>query len=155
MLHDKRWMAAVLIAAGLGLPGCAHNSQATINKRTEAAKVSSIAGTGTKQVTLTQEASDRLVIKTVPVAEASVPPRVPGGANATRKVVPYSALLYDTSGEAWVYATSKPLSFVRQRIGVDYVTGELAVLSEGPAVGTAVVTRGAAELYGTELNAGK
>jgi hypothetical protein len=155
MLYDKRWMVAVLLTAGLGLPGCAHNSQATLNKRTEAAKVGSMDGTGAKQVTLTREATDRLVIQTVPVQESSVPPRVPGGPNAMRKAVPYAALIYDVDGNAWVYTSPGPLVFVRHRVAVDYVTGELAVLSDGPPAGTAVVTRGAAELYGTELNAGK
>jgi hypothetical protein len=43
------------------------------------------------------------------------------------------------------------LTFERQRIGVERVTGDLAVLSEGPPVGTSVVTVGAALLYGAEI----
>lgn len=154
LLHSKRWTAAVLVAAGLALSGCMNNSPATSSKRAESAKVSSVAGTDAKQVTLTREAADRLVIQTVPVQQTSVPPRVPGGPNQTRTVVPYSALLYDNRGDTWVFTTSKALVYLRQRIVVDYVTGELAVLSDGPPVGTAVVTKGAAELYGAELNAG-
>lgn len=152
MLHGKRWTAAVLITAGLSLSGCTGGVEATA-QRAKAAEVGSVDATGTRRVTLTQEAADRLVIQTVPVQESSVPPRLPGGPNATRKVVPYAALLYDAKGDTWVYTAPAPLTFVRQRITVDYIAGDVVVLSDGPALGVAVVTRGAAELYGTELNA--
>jgi hypothetical protein len=41
--------------------------------------------------------------------------------------------------------------FERQPVKVERVVGELAVLSAGPAVGTPVVTVGAALLFGAEL----
>lgn len=68
-----------------------------------------------------------------------------------QKVVPYSAVYYDAKGIPWVYVNSKPLAFERQRIGVERVVGDLAVLSEGPPVGTPVVTVGASLLYGSEI----
>lgn len=68
-----------------------------------------------------------------------------------QKTVPYSAVYYDTKGTPWVYVNSKPLTYERQRIAVHRVVGNVAVLSEGPEVGTAVVTVGAALLYGTEI----
>jgi hypothetical protein len=129
--------------------------EAGADKGTEAARVSTVNGSGARQVTLTREAADRLRIQTTALTEAAVPPRSPGGPVATRKVVPYSALLYDTNGDIWVYTTANSLAFVRQRVSVDYVTGDVAVLSDGPSVGTAVVTTGAAELYGTEFNIGE
>jgi hypothetical protein len=67
------------------------------------------------------------------------------------KVVPYSAVYYDGKGAAWVYVNSKPLTYERQRIGVDRVVGDLAVLSDGPAVGTSIVTVGASMLFGAEI----
>lgn len=73
------------------------------------------------------------------------------GSDAKQKVVPYGAVFYDAKGVAWVYVNAKPLAFERQRIGVERIVGELAVLSEGPPVGTPVVTVGAALLYGAEL----
>lgn len=73
------------------------------------------------------------------------------GTEATRKVVPYSALYYDARGTAWVYLNPQPLTYERQRVTVDQVSGEVAVLSEGPGVGTAVVSVGASLLYGTEI----
>lgn len=73
------------------------------------------------------------------------------GADAKQKVVPYGAVYYDSKGVAWVYVVTKPLTYERQRVGVDRVVGDVAVLSEGPAVGTPIVTVGAALLYGAEI----
>jgi hypothetical protein len=72
-----------------------------------------------------------------------------------RKVVPYAAVLYGVHGETWVYSNPEPLVFVRQPIVVDYIEGDLAYLLEGPEAGTAVVTVGAAELFGTETGVSK
>ncbi len=73
------------------------------------------------------------------------------GEEVKQKAVPYSAVYYDAKGNAWVYVNTKPLTFERQRIAVDRVVGDMALLSEGPAVGTPVVTVGAALLYGAEI----
>jgi hypothetical protein len=73
------------------------------------------------------------------------------GSEAKQKVVPYGAVYYDGKGAAWVYVNPQPLVFERQRIKVERVVGDLAVLAEGPPVGTPVVTVGAALLYGTEI----
>jgi hypothetical protein len=72
-----------------------------------------------------------------------------------RKVVPYQAVLYGVHGETWVYSEPEPLVYVRIPIAIDYIEGDLAYLSEGPEVGTAVVTVGAAELLGTETGVSK
>ena len=72
-----------------------------------------------------------------------------------RKVVPHAAMLYDAQGNTWTYTNPEPLVFLRHRISVDYVQGDLAVLSDGPPVGTRVVTVGAAELFGIEFGLGK
>jgi RND family efflux transporter MFP subunit len=70
-------------------------------------------------------------------------------------VVPRSAILYDFSGGAWVYEMTAPQTFVRRRIEIRDVVGEVAALIRGPAVGAKIVTAGAAELFGTEFGAGK
>ena len=67
------------------------------------------------------------------------------------KVVPYSSVYYDAKGAPWVYVNGTPLTYQRQRIGVERIIGDLAVLSEGPAVGTPIVTVGAPMLYGAEI----
>lgn len=81
---------------------------------------------------------------------------IPALGDATsRKVIPWSSVLYDLHGNTWVYTCPDPLSFVRRSVSVDYFDGELAVLSNGPPPGTVIVTTGATELFGTEFGVGK
>ncbi|MGH9839411.1 MAG: efflux RND transporter periplasmic adaptor subunit [Blastocatellia bacterium] len=70
-------------------------------------------------------------------------------------VVPWSAILYDTGGGAWVYENTAPQQYVRRRVEVRRVVDSLAVLARGPAVGAKVVTAGAAEIFGAEFGTGK
>jgi len=76
------------------------------------------------------------------------------GSATQLKVIPYAAVLYDLHGETWVYTSLEPLVYVRHPIVVDYIDGDLAVLSEGPPAGTEVVTAGAGELFGAESGIG-
>lgn len=69
--------------------------------------------------------------------------------------VPAAAVLYDIHGGAWVYEALGPASFARRRIVIRRVAGGIAALESGPPPGTAVVTAGAAELFGTEFGIGK
>jgi hypothetical protein len=81
--------------------------------------------------------------------------RVPQpGSGAPRKVIPYSALIYDEHGKAWTYTSPGALVFVREPVEIEYIEGDSVVLTEGPAVGTPVVTLGAAELLGVESGIG-
>ena len=73
------------------------------------------------------------------------------GDAARQKVVPYGAVYYDARGTAWVYVTPKPLAYERQRVRVERIVGDVAVLSEGPDVGITVVSVGAALLFGAEI----
>jgi hypothetical protein len=73
------------------------------------------------------------------------------GSDEPQKVIPYSAVYYDAKGVAWTYISTRPLTYERQRIVIERVVGDLAVLSEGPPVGTSVVTVGAPLLYGAEI----
>lgn len=72
-----------------------------------------------------------------------------------RKVAPYDAVLYDIRGATWVYTNPEPLVFVRHSVIIEYIDKGLAVLTEGPPSGTAIVSVGVAELYGTEFKIGK
>jgi hypothetical protein len=76
------------------------------------------------------------------------------GNGATHMIVPYAAVIYDVQGELWVYTSPAPLTFVRHPIQVEYIEGDQAILLEGPAIGTPVVTVGAAELFGLEFGIG-
>jgi hypothetical protein len=106
--------------------------------------VQEIAGTDLSRVELTPDAAKRLDIQTEAVAE-----------DGTGKVVPYAAVLYSPNGDAWVYVSRKPLSFVRQKVVVDSIEGDRAFLSTGPAAGTKVATVGVAELFGAESGLGE
>jgi hypothetical protein len=73
----------------------------------------------------------------------------------TKLVVPYSAVYYDAKGGSWIYVNPGPLVYERQRIEIERIEGDFAVLSAGPAVGTRVVTIGTPLLYGAEVVFGK
>jgi hypothetical protein len=74
------------------------------------------------------------------------------GRAGPHKMIPYSAVVYDTDGSTWTYLNTAPRTFVRQRITVSAIEGSAAVLTTGPAAGSTVVTAGAPELLGTEYN---
>ena len=68
-----------------------------------------------------------------------------------RSIIPHASVIYDLNGDTWTYTNPEPLVFVRRQVIVDYIDGDQAVLLDGPPAGTAVVTVGAAELFGVEL----
>ena len=70
-------------------------------------------------------------------------------------VVPWSGILHDTTGGTWVYVNTAPQQYSRRRVEVHRVVNSMAVLAHGPAVGSKVVTAGAAEIFGTEFGTGK
>jgi hypothetical protein len=80
---------------------------------------------------------------------------VPLSTSVERKIIPYTAVIYGLQGETWTYTRPEPLVFVRAPIAVDYIDGDLAVLTDGPASGTAVVTVGGSELFGVETGVAK
>jgi membrane fusion protein, heavy metal efflux system len=69
--------------------------------------------------------------------------------------VPWSAVVHDVHGGAWVYENPSAQTFVRKPIEVRHVSGIYAVLARGPAPGTKIVAEGVAELFGVEFGAGK
>jgi hypothetical protein len=68
-----------------------------------------------------------------------------------RLTIPYSAVIYWIDGGTWVYTNTTSLTFVRHRISIDEISGDVAVLKSGPPAGTRVVTIGGEELLGTEF----
>lgn len=70
-------------------------------------------------------------------------------------VVPYSSIVFDMYGGAWVYENTQTNKYVRRRVELNYVLDGQAVLSRSPAVGAKIVSAGAAELFGTEFGVGK
>jgi hypothetical protein len=148
MRRCSRWAWVGLLVAGLALGACARDASSGGGEEESysqsAAKVEAIRGSDLSRVTISQRAAARLGLETTRV-------RAAGGG---RTVVPYDSVLYDEQGETWVYTSAKPLTFVRQRIDVERIEGDRAVLRTGPRAGTTIVTVGAAELLGAELGVG-
>lgn len=166
-------MVVVLSIAALQLAACTKTSDAMAD--IAPAKVEPVEGTELSHVVLTPKAAERLGIETAPVREAQVArngathaladpvslndpgsptPAVAEDSGKMQKVVPYSAVLYDVDGNTWVYKSPEPFTFVRHQVEVDYIEGDVAVLLDGPATGSEVVTVGVAELLGTEYKIG-
>jgi dipeptidase len=152
-MHASRWAAALLVIGGLALTGCTKLEAAAVAGAEKPSKVEAVAGTEAKKVVLTEQAVTRLGLQTATVAARPV--RLAGGKTATRTTVPYSALLYDTKGDTWVFEVVAERSYLRKKVAVEVVDAETVVMTSGPAVGTTVVTVGAAVVYGTELGTGK
>ncbi len=147
MQHCNRSLMVPLVAAGLVLAACHQNSAPTA--KIKPATVEHVEGQEVSRITLTQRAAERLDIKTVTVLTPQLT-----RSGARRPVVPYAAVLYDAKGVTWVYTSPANLVYVRHRITVDYIEGDQAVLTDGPPVGTQVVTQGGQELFGAEFEIG-
>jgi multidrug efflux pump subunit AcrA (membrane-fusion protein) len=130
-----------LVVAGLQLSACTEvETEPAVGY--EPSKLEPVKGEGEDavRVTFTSEGAKRIGLETATVQ-----------ATGDHEVVPYAALVYDPEGKTYVYTSPKPLSYLRKPVKVDRIDGDRVALSEGPPVGTEVVTVGAAEVYGTEL----
>ena len=130
-------LAAFLLAA------CAQGEVAGIVSEDPPVKVEKNEATGLSRLTLSAKAAERLGIATGAVSAA--------GAGTA---IPYAALVYDKTGKTWVYTNPQGRDFIRQAIEVERIEGDLAYLTSGPPVGTAVVTVGTAELWGVDTGVG-
>jgi hypothetical protein len=137
-------MIVLLLMASLLLSACGGTTPSTANEKEKPASVVPIEGSDFKQVILTEDAAQRIDLQVEPVREEQ-----------EGMVIPYSAVLYGLNGETWAYTNPDSLTFVRHVIAVAYIEGDMAILSDGPAAGTEVVTVGVAELWGTETGVGK
>ena len=88
--------------------------------------------------------ADEVVLVEVPYA----------GNGIDHKTVPYAAIIYDQNGDEWVYVSPEAGVFERHAVDVAYIKGDLALLLEGPEVGSQVVTVGGSELLGIEYEVG-
>lgn len=147
MIHYNRMMALTLTVVALLSAAC--QKPHAKHQAEHPAEIKPIEGSDLKSVTLTEKAMQRIDLKTDQVREQ----RVSRSASPC-KVVPYSSLIYDPKGQTWIYTSPQPRTFVRQKVSVDYIEGNVAVLKGGPPVGTVVASMGVAELYGTEFKVG-
>ena len=137
MKLNFRLLMLIVVLLVLPLSACA--PAAAPEEEEKPVMLEPIAGTDLNRLTLTEKAAERLGLETAPVV-----------AQEGQVVVPYAALLYDPSGQAWVYVNVDTLAYERQQVTVDSIDGDKAVLSKGPEAGSNVVTMGATELFGSE-----
>jgi hypothetical protein len=139
---NRRALIGLGLAAFL-LTACSQGEVAGIVSEDPPVHVEKNEATGLSRLTLSAKAAERLGIATGAVSAA--------GAGTA---IPYSALVYDKAGKTWVYTNPQGRDYVRQEIEVQRIEGDLAFLSSGPPVGTAVVTVGTAELWGVDTGVG-
>jgi hypothetical protein len=137
----RRLVPAVLALAVASVPlaGCKEVEESS-SAGYEPAKLEEVKGSDTKRVTFTAEGARRVALQMAAAQR-----------RGDSTVVPYAALIYDGQGTPYVYTSPAPLTFVRQKVAVDRIEGDRALLSHGPRTGTRVVTVGATEVYGAEL----
>jgi hypothetical protein len=143
------WVAVIAIVAALGFwtlqsVGPAESATSGAGKPVTLEKVE---GTDLTRLTLTERAVQRIGLATGDVAEQQID-------GTTKLVVPFSSIFYDSTGQAWVYTNPEGLSYIRAALTIERIEGDLAILSAGPAVGTRIVTVGAALLFGAEFGVG-
>jgi len=142
MKHINRWIIIAVIVLGLQLSACAPKAPAAEKIVPFTLEVDEVSGFN--RVILTEAAAERLGVQTSPVVT-----------HGNQLAVPYSAVIYDLHGETWLYTSPAPLTFVRETITVDFIDGDMAILSVGPASGTEVAMVGVPELYGADTGIGK
>ena len=132
--------ALVVATAALPLAACTEVETETATGY-EPSKLESVKGNDElKRVTFTAEGARRTGLRTAPIER-----------RRKRLVAPYAALIYDPEGKTYVYTATGPREYLREEIEVDRIEGNRVLMSAGPPAGTRVVTVGATEVYGTEL----
>lgn len=139
-MDRHRSPAVLLLVVSLLASGCGYTAQADENAQ-QPATVEAVSGSDLSRIQLSADAADRIGLATTQVATAR------GG----RTSVPYSAVIYWIDGRTWVYAQTGDLTFLREPVDVDEVSGSRAILKTGPPAGTIVVKTGGVELLGTEF----
>jgi hypothetical protein len=139
MLHQAVVRSIVALSAGLALTGCKEATTAEVTGY-EPALLEAVPGTEAKRVSFTEEALHRIDLQTASVRTI-----------AGQTAVPHAAIIYEADGNTIVYVAETPRSFMRRPVVVGRVAGDWALIRRGPAEGTAVVTVGAAQVHGAEL----
>jgi len=72
------------------------------------------------------------------------------GKSSSALTLPWSAVVFDIYGGSWVYTQQSNHAYERKRVFLDHVSGNQAIISEGPPDGSKIVVNGALELFGVE-----
>ena len=138
MKHIHLFLLMLVMVAALGLASC--SPKATTTEKINPSMLEEIEGSELKRVILTEKAAERIGVETVLVSGL---------------VIPYSAVIYDTEGNTWIYTNPAPFTFVRALIVIDRIEGDLAFLSERMGADDPIVTVGVIEIYGAETGVSK
>lgn len=139
MKHVQYLIIILLLCATVLLSACGGQVPVT-GEKVAPSMLEPIEGTDLSRVILTEKAAERIGVETVPASEL---------------VVPYSAVIYDTEGNTWVYTNPAPLTFVRAQVVIDRIDGDQAFLSQPLESDDPVVTVGVIEIYGAETGVSK
>lgn len=138
-MHPPRHALAVAAVVGsLVLSGCTEVEE--YESSYQPVSLQPVAGSDVRQVTLTAEAARRIDVETAPVRR-----------RGPVTEIPYASLLYGDAGQTFTVVSESPLRYLRVPIRVRRISGDEVILAQGPAVGTAVVTVGLAEIYSAEF----
>lgn len=142
MKRRIQFPAVLILILSLQLAGCSPKPQAN-SPEIPPVRVVHLGGETASRITLTADAAKRLDLQTETVQAENL-----GGVE--RVLVPYAAIIYDTTGNTWIYTNPNALTYDRVPVTVDSIDGDDVLLVAGPPAGTAVVTVGAEELFGSE-----
>jgi hypothetical protein len=129
----------VAVAATASLAACAE-IEVPMAEPYEPAQLESTGPEQPAKIILTDEAQRRIQLQTTKV-------RLEDG----DLEVEHAALVFDKKGKPWVFTVVGPRTYVRAPVKIKEIDDELMILVSGPPPGTEVVTVGAIELWGTEL----
>jgi multidrug efflux pump subunit AcrA (membrane-fusion protein) len=144
----RRVRAVVLAAAVAGavtatLAGCSASAPAASQPPTS--QLVTTPGNAEPSVELTPLGATRIGLETAAVTVGQ----------AGEATFPYSALLYEPNGQAAVYVSTGTLTFLRELVTVDSISGGTVVVTTGVTPGQRVVTDGAEELLGVQNGVGE
>jgi hypothetical protein len=162
LLGAKRPLAAVALLLGMAVAGCGSTSSPSIPASGVLVNATS---KSPGQIILTRLGAERIGLQTSRAHAVPVPPpivhtkvvsgvkhviTIPAPKPSSTVTVPYSSIIYDPSGKAYVFTKIRPLTYVEVPIAVDHISGDSAYLKTGPRPGARVVSVGAEELYGVQ-----
>lgn len=136
MTSVKRLAAIAAVLAGGAIAGCGGGGTTAVPP---SSRIEALPGSSAGKIVLTATGAQRIGIETAPAGRA--------GANV---LIPYSALVYDPAGNAYVFTSIAPLTYTEVPVTVDHINGSEAYLTKGPTRGAQVVTVGAEELLGVQ-----
>ena len=134
-------LAVIVLTVSLQISACSAKPEAAVED--SPVRVEHLSGEQPTRVTLTEDAIRRLDLQTDSVQVATV-----NGAEVT--VIPYSSIIYDTDGHTWVYTSPQAGTYLRTAVEVESIQGDDAIIATGLPAGSAIVTVGAEELFGSE-----